>query len=77
LFKRNVEANPNSANAYDSLADSYEKSERWKEATAAAERAAALATQFALPNRQVFIEQAKKRQEKSRQYFKTPQRLTQ
>ncbi|HXI12356.1 MAG TPA: alpha/beta hydrolase-fold protein [Thermoanaerobaculia bacterium] len=55
LFKRNVEANPNSANAYDSLADGYAKAGEWKEAARAARRAVALATKFNDPNLSSFI----------------------
>jgi uncharacterized protein len=60
LFKRNVEANPNSANAYDGLADGYAKAGQWKDAAQASEKAVALATQFANPNLPYFIGQAKK-----------------
>ena len=60
LFKRNVEANPNSANAYDGLADGYAKAGQWKDAAQASERAVTLATQFANPNLPYFIKQAKK-----------------
>ena len=60
LFKRNVQANPNSANAYDGLADAYEKAANWEEAANAAQRAAALAVEFDLPNRQYFVEHAAK-----------------
>jgi predicted alpha/beta superfamily hydrolase len=67
LFKRNVEANPNSANAHDSLADGYAKAGQWKDAVQASERAVALATQFANPRRSYFIEQAKKMNERLKQ----------
>lgn len=60
LFKRNVEANANSANAYDSLADGYAKAERWKDAAHASDRALALAIEFDHPNRSHFVEQVKK-----------------
>jgi len=60
LFKRNVEANPNSANAYDGLADGYAKAGQWKDAAQASARAVKLATQFASPNLPYFIRQAKK-----------------
>jgi len=56
LFKRNVEANPNSANAYDSLADGYAKAGEWNEAARASSRAVALATKFNDPNLSSFIE---------------------
>lgn len=58
LFKRNIKANPNSANAYDGLADAYEKSEKWTEASEAADRAAVLAQD--LPNREYFVKRAAK-----------------
>jgi predicted alpha/beta superfamily hydrolase len=60
LFKRNVQAHPNSANAYDGLADAYERAENWSEALAAAERAAALAVEFDVPNRDYFLRHAAK-----------------
>jgi len=60
LFKRNVEANPNSANAYDGLADGYAKAGQWKDAAQASERAVTLATKFANPNLSYFIRQARK-----------------
>jgi predicted alpha/beta superfamily hydrolase len=64
LFKRNVEANPNSANAYDSLADGYAKAGEWKDAAVASDRAAALATECNHPNLPYFLEQAKKMTER-------------
>lgn len=67
LFKRNVEANPNSANAYDSLADGYAKTGQWKDAAQASERAVALATQVANPKRPYFVEQAKKMNDRLKQ----------
>ena len=60
LFKRSVEANPNSANAHDSLSDGYAKAGMWKEAASASDRAAALAGEFDLPNRSEFIARARK-----------------
>ena len=60
LFKRNVEANPNSANAFDSLADGYAEAEMWKEAASASDRAAGLAVTYNHPNRPYFVERAKK-----------------
>ena len=61
LFKRNVEANPNSANAFDGLADGYEKAGLMNEAATASDKAAELAVKFGLPNQSYFVEQAKKR----------------
>ncbi len=59
-FRKNVEANPNSANAWDGLADGYAKAGRWKDAAEASRKAAALAAQFADPNRAYFDGQARK-----------------
>jgi tetratricopeptide (TPR) repeat protein len=67
LFKRNVEANPNSANAYDSLADGYAKVGQWKDAVQASAKAVALATQFSNPKLSYFIEQAKKMNDRLKQ----------
>lgn len=72
LFKRNVEANPNSANAYDSLADGYAEAKMWKDAARASDRAVALATEFDLPNRSYFIEQARKMNDRLKQETKIP-----
>ena len=44
LFKRNADANPSSANAWDSLADGYEAAGRWREAAGASDRSVELAT---------------------------------
>ncbi len=60
LFRRNVEANPNSANAYDSLADACEKAGMWKEASQAADRAASLAKKHDDPNLALFVQHAEK-----------------
>ena len=60
LFKRNVEASPNSADAWGSLADGYAKAGNWKDAVQASERAVAVATEFARPNLSYFVGQAKK-----------------
>ena len=49
LFQRNVEANPNSANAYDSLAEGYAKAGMWKDAARASAKAAKLAIEFDHP----------------------------
>ena len=60
LFKRNVQAHPNSANAHDGLADAYEKAGNWAEAAKASQRAAALGTEFDDPNRDYFVQHAAK-----------------
>jgi uncharacterized protein len=67
LFKRNVENNPNSANAFDSLADGYERAGMGKDAARASERAVELATEFQLPDRSAYIEHAKKMRERLKQ----------
>lgn len=72
LFKRNVETNPNSANAYDSLADGYAKAEKWEDAARASNKAAALAIEFDHPNRSFYIEQAKKMNERLKQKSENP-----
>ena len=59
FFKRNVHANPNSANEYDSLADGYSKAEHWTDAVAALNRAVALAKESGNPNLSYFVERAK------------------
>jgi tetratricopeptide (TPR) repeat protein len=72
LFKRNVEANPNSAGAYDSLADGYAKAGMWKDAARASDRAVALATEFDHPDRSYFIEQARKMNDRLKQKSESP-----
>ena len=67
LFKRNIENNPNSANAFDSLADGYERAGMGKDAARAVERAVELATEFQLPDRSALIEHAKKMRERLKQ----------
>lgn len=67
LFKRNVEANPSSANAHDSLADGYAKAGMWRDAARASDMAVALAIEFDHPNRPYFIEQAKKMKDRLQQ----------
>lgn len=72
LFKRNVEANPYSANAYDSMADGYAEAGMWKEAAHAAERAVALAVEFDHPSRLYFIEHARKMNDRLKQEHEDP-----
>jgi predicted alpha/beta superfamily hydrolase len=73
LFKRNVQANPNSANAYDSLADGYAEAGMWKDAARASDRAVALATEFDHPSKANFIKQAKKMNDRLKQESKISQ----
>jgi predicted alpha/beta superfamily hydrolase len=72
LFKRNVEANPYSANAYDSMADGYAEAGMWKEAARAADRAAALSVEFDHPSRSTFIEHARKMNDRLKQEHENP-----
>ena len=72
LFRRNVEANPNSANAHDSLSDGYAKAGMWKDAARAADRAAALAVEFDHPNRAHFIDRAKTMNDRLKQGSEDP-----
>jgi hypothetical protein len=67
LFKRNVEANPNSANAHDSLVEGYAKAGMWKAAAGERAKAARLAIEFDHPNRANFIERAKKSSDRLKQ----------
>jgi len=64
LFRRSVEASPNSTNAWDSLADGLASAARWKEAAEAVERAVDLATRFDHPDRASFAEHARKLHER-------------
>lgn len=54
VFERAARENPNSANAWDSLAEAFERGKRLDDAVRASTRAVELATQFALPNREAF-----------------------
>jgi len=60
LFRRNVEAHPDSANAYDGLADGYAEEKSWAEAARASKKALALATRYGHPNKEYFRKQLKK-----------------
>ncbi len=64
LFKRNIKQNPNSANAFDSIADAYEKADMWNEAMTSVEKAVELANKFNSPNRVYIINHAKKIKDK-------------
>ena len=72
LFRRNVEANPNSADAHHSLSEGYAKAGMRKDATRAADRAAALAVEFDHPNRAHFIDRAKTMNDRLRQGSEDP-----
>lgn len=73
LFKRNVAANPDSANAYDSLADGYAEAKQWREAARASQRAGERGIRYDLPNRGYLIEQAAKHERQLRQATKAGQ----
>jgi predicted alpha/beta superfamily hydrolase len=73
LFKRNVEANPNSANAFDGLADGFAKAGRWREAAQSSDRSSELAAQFNLPTRAYFLQQSKKLHDRLNQESKGTQ----
>jgi uncharacterized protein len=60
LFKRNVDANPGSANAWDGLADGYAKAERWREAASASDRSVELGAKYDHPGLVRFRSRAKK-----------------
>ena len=72
LFRRNVDGNPGSANAWDGLADGYAKAGKWQEAAAAAARAEQLAAEQDHPNRAYFAQQARKMAERLRQEVERP-----
>ncbi len=65
IFKRIIEQNPNSANAYDSIADAYEKAEMWQESIESSEKAVELAKKYDDPNLSYFIEHAIKIKDRS------------
>lgn len=48
LFQRNLDANPNSADAHAGMADAFAKNAKWKDAAREADRAVALAAEFQL-----------------------------
>lgn len=64
LFKRNIKQNPNSANAFDSITDAYEKAGMWNEARGSVKKAVELANKFNNPNREYIINHAKKIKDK-------------
>ena len=66
LFQRNIDQNPNSANAFDSLSDAYEAAQRWSEAGEAIATAVALARKHGHPNYDDFLRHASRIAEKAR-----------
>jgi uncharacterized protein len=65
FFKRNIAQNPYSANAYDGIADAYEKAAMWPEAIGASEKSIELERRFADPSLGYFAEHLKKIKDKS------------
>lgn len=66
LFERNIKQNPNSANAFDSITDAYEKAGMWKEAVVSSEKSVELAKKYNNPNISYFIEHSRKIKERSK-----------
>ena len=64
LFLRSTKSHPGSANAWDSLADGYEKAGQLPQAVSAVDKAVALATRDRLPNRDAYERHAHKVQVK-------------
>jgi uncharacterized protein len=60
FFKRNIAQNPQSANAFDGIADAYEKAGMWSEALAASKKSVELARKYADPNLGDFVKHLKK-----------------
>lgn len=60
LFLRNTVAHPESANAWDSLADGYAQAHQLPQAVAAVDKAVTLAISDDLPNRNDFERHAEK-----------------
>lgn len=60
LFKRNCRDHPESANAWDSLADALEKAGQFRQAADAADKAVALARTHRLANQDAFARHAEK-----------------
>ena len=66
FFERNIKQNPNSANAFDSIADAYEKAGMWNEAIVSSEKTVELAKKYNDPNLSYFIEHIKKIKDRSK-----------
>jgi hypothetical protein len=70
FFNRNIEQNPNSANAFDSMADAYEEAGMWDEALKSSERAVELANKYGDPGLNNFIKHTNRIKEKYKQFEK-------
>jgi uncharacterized protein len=66
FFKRNIKQNPNSANAFDSITDAYEKAGMWNEAIVSSEKTVELAKKYNDPNLSYFIDHIKKIKDRSK-----------
>jgi len=66
FFKRNIKQNPNSSNAFDGIADAYEKAGLWNEAIVSSEKSIELAKKFNNPNLNYFAEHLKKIKDRSK-----------
>ena len=64
FFKRNIDLNPNSANAFDSMADAYEEAGMWDDALKSSERAVELANKYGDPGLSNFIKHSNRIKEK-------------
>jgi predicted alpha/beta superfamily hydrolase len=58
LFQRNLDANPNSADAHLGMAEAFAKNNKWKDAMREADRAVALAAEYQLPSQSVYKDKA-------------------
>ena len=70
FFKLNIEQNPNSANAFDSMADTYEEAGMWDEALKSSERAVELANKYGDPGLNNFVNHSNKIKEKYKSFEK-------
>lgn len=58
LFQRNLDANPNSADAHLDMAEAFAKNNKWKDAAREADRAVALAAEYQLPSQNTYKDTA-------------------
>jgi predicted alpha/beta superfamily hydrolase len=70
FFNRNIDQNPNSANAFDSMADAYEEAGMWEEALKSSEKAVELANKYGDPGLNNFIKHTNRIKEKYKQIEK-------
>lgn len=70
FFNRNIDQNPNSANAFDSMADAYEEAGMWEEALKSSEKAVELANKYGDPGLNNFIKHTNSIKEKYKQIEK-------